>query len=149
MVLSQENRESWRDLIPIILLIYVPPIGAILMWIISRWSSITKWVVTAIVIIQLGILGFTSYNVYKFVRYQKYFTPVLAVQQALGIYGIQNGKYPTTLDELVPKYTEEIPNEGDLKYTPTEDSKSYTLKATVEGKEVELRPSFTNLPQRD
>lgn len=149
MALSQENRESWREIIPIILLIYVPPIGTIVMWMISRWANLTKWIVTAIAIVQLGILGFTSYNIYDFVRYQKYFSPVLAVQQALDIYGIQNGKYPSSLDDLVPKYTEEIPGDNNLQYTQKDDGKSYSLKATVEGKEVELQPSFTNLPQRD
>lgn len=149
MVLSQENRESWRDIIPIVLLMYVPPIGVILMWTICRWSSITKWIVTAIVIIQLGIVGYTSFNVYKFVRYQKFFAPVLSVQQALDIYGIQNGKYPTKLEELKPKYIQDIPGDKDLNYTQTEEGEGYSLKAKVEGKEVELRPSFSQLPQRD
>jgi len=149
MALSQENRESWRDVIPVLLLIYIPPVGAILMWIISRWSSLTKWIITAVVIMQLGILGYTSFNVYKFVRYQKYFAPVLAVQQALDIYGIQNGKYPSKLTELTPKYIEDIPGDKSIVYTQTEEGKNYSLKATIEGKEVELRPSFSQLPQRD
>lgn len=149
MALSQENRESWRDVIPVVLLMYVPPIGVIVMWIICRWSTITKWIVTAIVIMQLGIVGYTSFNVYKFVRYQKSFSPVLSVQQALDVYGVQNSSYPAKLTDLVPKYIEEIPSDKDVVYTQTEEGKSYTLKATIEGKAVELRPSFTELPKRD
>ena len=148
MALSQETKQSWRDILPIVLLMYVPPVGAILMWFFARWAGITKWIVTAIVIMQLAIVGFTSFNVYKFVRYQKSFSLVLGVQQALDIYGIQNGKYPAKLDELVPKYVQDLPADKNLQYEPTADSKGYVLKATIEGKEVQLQPSLTQLPAR-
>ena len=147
MVIKEETKSSWRDILPIVLLMYIPPIGAILMWLFSRWAAITKWIVTAIVIMQLAIVGFTSYNVYKFVRYQKSFSPVLGVQQALDIYGVQNGKYPAKLDELKPKYIEDLPADKSLQYTPSADAKTYILKATIEGKEVQLQPSLTQLPR--
>ena len=149
MALRQETKDSWREFVPVLALIYIPPIGAILMWLFSRWSIVTKWIVTAVVLLQLAILGVTSYNVYKFVRYQKAYSPIMSVQQALDIYGIQNGKYPAKLDDLKPKYIKEIPNQNELKYSTSNDNKDYSLKVKIEDKELELRPAFAQLPPRD
>ena len=70
----------------------------------------------------------------------------MGVQQALDIYGLQNGKYPQTLNILVPKYLKEVPADKDLQYKPSNDLKTYTLDAKIEGKDVELKPSFTSVP---
>lgn len=143
----EEKSNTWRDVVSVLTLFWVPPIGVIVMWLISRWSVLAKWIITILVgVIPLVILGSTSYNGYKFVNFQKSYSPVLGVQQALDIYGLQNGKYPQTLNVLVPKFLKEVPADKDLKYTPANDLKSYTLNAKIEGKDVELKPSFTPVP---
>jgi len=149
---NDEKSNTWRDTISILsLLLLATPfqaVGVIIMWLISRWSYITKWIVTAVVIINLGIFGKYSINAYKYYGYQKAFTPLLSVQQALDIYGVVNGKYPDKVDQLKPKYILSIPEGYDIQYSQLEDGKSYSLKAKVNGKEIELRPSFTQLPEK-
>lgn len=145
----EEKSNSWRDVVSILTLFYIPPVGVIVMWLVSRWSVITKWIVTILIgIIPLAVLGTTSYNGYKFTQFQRGMAPYLGVQQALDLYGIANNKYPDKLDDLKPKYLKDIPEYKDMAYTPTEDRKSYTLKATVEGKQVELRPALSQLPAK-
>jgi len=146
---TEEKSNTWRDVAAILTLFYIPPIGVIVMWLTSRWSTITKWIITLLVgIIPLVILGTTSYNGYKFVNFERSYTSVLTVQQALDVYGLQNSKYPKSLSDLVPKYVKEIPSDKGIEYTPSADFKSYTLKAKVEGKDVELRPVFSVLPSK-
>ena len=115
------------------------------MWLTSRWSVITKWIITILIgIVPLAILGSTSYNGYKYVNFQRNYSPVLGVQQALDIYGLKNGKYPKNLDELVPDYVKEVPKDKNIEYKPSTDLKTYTMKANVLGEEVELHPAFTS-----
>jgi hypothetical protein len=136
----EEKSNTWRDLIPILLMFYIPPIGVIVMWFISRWSNVTKLVLTLLVgIIPLVMLGSFSYGGYKIAKFQKSYAPVLEVQQALDIYGIQNGKYPASLEDLTPKYIKEIPSK-DLQYTA--EGTGYSLTGTVEGKTVNLGPAL-------
>ena len=70
----------------------------------------------------------------------------MGVQQALDLYGLANNQYPAKLDDLKPKYLLELPAVKDLQYTPSEDKKSYSLKAKVLGKDIELRPALVQLP---
>jgi len=145
----EDKSNTWRDIISILTLFYFPPIGVIVMWLIARWSVITKWVVTILIgIVPLVVLGTVSYGGYKFAKFQESYTPVLGVQQALDIYGISNGKYPNKLDELKPKYLKEIPQDKNLEYKVSDDGKSYTLKGTIEGKSVELKPAITQVPTK-
>jgi len=132
--------ESWRDIVSVIFIAYLTPIAAIPVWLISRWSNITKWIVTAISIIALVLLYYTSYSGYKFAKFHTNYSSVLEVQQAIDIYGIQNGKYPGNLDDLKPKFIVEIPQNNSLEYKQTEDGKNYELKAVVDGKNVVLGP---------
>jgi len=150
--MTNENEEkkssTWRDIVSVLTLFYLPPIGVIVMWLVARWSTATKWVATILIgIIPLVILATYSYNTSKFVKFQRSYAPVLGVQQALDIYGIANGKYPTKLNELQPKYLKEVPSDKELEYTPSGDGKNYVLKAVVEGKEVELQPAFSQIPE--
>ena len=143
----EEKSNTWRDIVSVLTLFYLPPIGVIIMWFLARWSALTKWIVTILVgIVPLILVGTMSFGGYKFVKFQQGYTPVLGVQQALDVYGLKNGKYPSKLDDLKPDYVKELPTDANLDYQATEDGKSYTLKAKVEGKDVELRPVFTNLP---
>jgi len=148
----EEKSNTWRDTITILALLLLSTpfqvIGVIIMWFISDWSYITKWIVTAIVIVNLGIFGKYSINAYKYFGYQKAFSPLLGVQQALDIYGVANGKYPDKIDQLKPKYILDIPTGYDIQYSQLEDGKNYSLKAKVNGKDVELRPAFTQLPEK-
>jgi len=145
--MDEEKSNTWRDVISILTLFWVPPVGVIVMWFISRWSAITKWIVTLLIgIIPLAILGTTSYNGYKFTQYQQGLAPVLQVQQALDLYGIANNKYPAKLDDLKTKYLKTIPD--GVEYKVADDAKSYTLKSKVSGKDVELRPALTNFPNQ-
>lgn len=140
--MENERAESWRDIIPILLLFYIPPIGAIVMWMISRWSNVTKWIITILIgIIPMVVLGGYSYGGFKIAKFQKSYAPVVEVQQALDIYGIQNGKYPDSLDELKPTYLNEIP-ENDLQYSVEEANTNYSLTGKVEGKTVTLGPAL-------
>lgn len=144
----EEKSNTWRDTVSIMTLFYVPPIGVIVMWMISRWSALTKWIITILIgIIPLVILGGYSYNGYKFVNFQRNYAPVLGVQQALDIYGLQNGKYPNDLNGLVPNYLQSLPQDKSLQYSPSTDLKSYSLKAKVDNKDVELKPAFTPVPK--
>jgi hypothetical protein len=144
--MMEEKANSWRDIVSVITLFYIPPIGVIVMWFISRWSVTTKWIATLLIgIIPLVILGSTTYNGYRFVQYQRSYAPVVSVQQALDVYGIANGKYPAKLDELKPKYINAIPTDKSLEYTVSTDTKTYTLKGVVDGKQVELHPAL-NFP---
>ncbi len=140
----EEKSNTWRDVVSVLTLFWLPPIGVIIMWLTSRWSVVTKWIITILIgIVPLAILGSTSYNGYKFVNFQRNYSPVLGVQQALDIYGLQNGKYPKTLNELVPKYVSSVPEDKNIEYKPSSDYKTYTLKANVAGKDVELHPAIT------
>lgn len=140
----EEKSNTWRDVVSVLTLFWLPPIGVIIMWLTSRWSVVTKWIITIIIgIVPLAILGSTSYNGYKFVNFQRSYSPVLGVQQALDIYGLQNGKYPKELSELVPKYVSSVPEDKNIEYNPSSDYKTYTLKANVAGKDVELHPAIT------
>jgi len=142
ILMENERSESWRDIVPILLLFYIPPVGAIVMWMISRWSNLTKWILTILIgIIPIVVLGGYSYGGYQLSKFQKSYAPVLEVQQALDIYGIQNGKYPATLEDLTPKYIKEIPAK-DLQYTLQTDGSGYTLTGKVEGKTVNLGPAL-------
>ena len=144
----EEKSNSWRDIVSIMTLFYIPPIGVIIMWLTSRWSNVTKWVITILIgIVPLALLGSYSYNGYKFVNFQRNYAPVLGVQQALDIYGLQNGKYPSDLNGLVPNYLKEVPQDKELQYTPSSDLESYDLKAKVGGQDVELKPAFTPVPK--
>jgi len=141
---EQEKSNTWRDVVSVLTLFWLPPIGVIIMWLTSRWSVVAKWIITLLVgIVPLAILGSTSYNGYKFVNFQRNYSPVLGVQQALDIYGLQNGKYPKALSELVPKYVSSVPDDKNIEYKPSSDYKTYTLKANVAGKDVELHPAIT------
>jgi len=143
---ADDRRESWRDVVPVLFLFYIPPIGVIVMWFIARWSIITKWILTILLgFVPLIILGTSSLSTYRFVQFQRSYAPVQGVQQALDIYGLQNGKYPVKLDELKPKFLKELPTDKEIVYTPTVDGKSYTLKAKLEGKEVELHPALSQV----
>ncbi len=143
----EEKYNTWRDIVSVLTLFYVPPIGVIIMWLISRWSVAAKWVITLLVgIIPLVILGSFSFNGYKYVQFQRSYAPVLSVQQALDVYGVANSKYPAKLDDLTPKYLKEVPKDKDLQYTLSADGKSYTLKGVVEGKQVELHPALVAFP---
>lgn len=137
-VLPQEKNENWRDIVCILSIAYLTPVAAIPVWLVSRWSQTTKWVVTAISIIALLLLSYSSYGGLKFARYQKSYTPVLEVQQALDTYGIEKGKYPDNLTDLVPNFLKEVPTDFD--YSKTDSGKSYSLKARVQGKSVEVGP---------
>lgn len=140
----EEKSNTWRDVVSVLTLFWLPPIGVIIMWLTSRWSVVAKWIITILIgIVPLAILGSTSYNGYKFVNFQRNYSPVLGVQQALDIYGLQNGKYPKTLSELVPKYVSSVPEDKNIEYKPSFDFKTYTLKASVVGKDVELHPAIT------
>lgn len=143
-----QKSETWRDIVCIIFAVYLTPVAFIPVWLISRWSILTRWIVTAISIIAIIILANTSYKGYKYAQFQRSYAPVLGVQQALDLYGIQNNKYPVTLAELKPKYIADIPTDKSLDYKPSTDSKDYSLKATVEGKNVELRPAFAQIPTK-
>lgn len=143
----EEKSNTWRDIVSVLTLFYVPPIGVIIMWLISRWSVAAKWIITLLVgIIPLVILGSFSFNGYKYVQFQRSYAPVLSVQQALDVYGVTNSKYPAKLDDLTPKYLKEVPKDKDLQYTLSTDGKSYTLKGVVEGKQVELHPALVAFP---
>lgn len=146
----EDKSAAWRDTITALALLVLPTpfqaIGVIVMWLISRWSYVAKWAVTLLVIINLAIFSRYSFNSYKYYQYQKSYNPLMSLQQSIDIYGIANGKYPARLDDLKPKYILDIPSGLNISYTVAEDSKSYTLKATVEGKDVELRPAFTQIP---
>ncbi len=133
-----EKSESWRDIVCIVCIAYLTPVAAIPVWLVSRWSNATKWVVTLISIIALLLLSYTSYGGLKYAKFQKSYTPVLEVQQALDVYGIEKGKYPDKLDDLTPDLLKEVPLGMD--YTKTENGKSYSLKAQVQGKNVDLGP---------
>lgn len=146
---STDNKnESWRDIVSILFIAYLTPIAAIPVWLISKWSAITKWIVTIISILSLAFLTSASVKGYKFVHFQKSYTAVMGVQQALDIYGIANGKYPDKLEDLKPKYLVTIPEDKELNYEVSSDKKSYSLKAKVEGKNVELRPAFNQIPAK-
>jgi small-conductance mechanosensitive channel len=139
-VITQDERsESWRDIVCILCIAYLTPVAAIPVWLISRWSNLTKWVVTIISIVALLLLYWTSYGGYKFSKFQNAYAPVLEVQQALDVYGIEKGSYPDKLDDLKPNLLKEIPNNS-LEYEKTENGKSYSLKAVVQGKTVQLGP---------
>ena len=143
----EEKSNSWRDVVSVLTLFYIPPIGVIIMWLISRWSVATRWIITLLVgIIPLVILGSFSFNGYKYVQFQRSYAPVLSVQQALDVYGVTNSKYPTKLEDLKPKYLSSIPEDKNLEYSLSSDGKSYTLKGIVEGKNVELRPALVVFP---
>jgi ABC-type multidrug transport system fused ATPase/permease subunit len=147
--MDEEKSNTWRDVVSILALFYIPPIGVIVMWLTSRWSTITKWIVTLLIgIIPLAILGTTSFIGYKFTQFQRNIAPVLGVQQALDMYGIANNKYPDKLQDLKPKYLTSIPDDKDIQYIPTEDRKSFSLKAKINGKDVELRPALAQLPAK-
>ena len=146
---NKETRtEGWRDIICIIFIAYLLPLAFIPAWLISRWSRLTRWIVTVLSLIAWVILATTAYKGYKYVQYQRSYVPVLGVQQAVDLYGVANGKYPTKLDDLKPTFLVNIPSDKNLDYKPAADLKSYTLQATVEGKVVELRPVFAQLPQK-
>lgn len=132
--------ESWRDIVSILFIAYLTPVAAIPVWLLSRWSNLTKWIVTAISIIAILILYYTSYGGYQFAKFQKSYAPVLQVQQALDIYGIQNSKYPDNLDALKPNYIKEIPSDNAIEYKELDNGKNYELKAQVQGKNVVLAP---------
>jgi len=139
-VTSQEGRsESWRDIVSILFIAYLTPVAAIPVWLISRWSALTKWIVTAISIIALILLYYTSYSGYQFAKFQDAYKPVLEVQQALDIYGIEKGQYPENLEALKPKYLKEIPS-TQMTYEPLEEGKNYSLKATIKDRNVDLGP---------
>ncbi len=148
---SKETKsESWRDIVCVLSLFYLPPIGVIVTWMVSRWSVLTKWIITIFLgIVPLTILGMTSYSSYKIVKYQRDYQPVLAVQQALDMYGIKNGKYPDNLDALKPNFLKEVPTDKIADYKATDSNKNYTLKAKLNNKEVELRPAFAKIPGVD
>jgi len=137
---EEAKQESWRDIVSILSVAYLTPIAAIPVWLISRWSNVTKWVVTAVSIIAIVLLYYTSYGGWKFAKFQNAYTPVLNVQQALDVYGIQNGQYPKSLDELKGNFIKDIPTTNNLEYAQKDDGKSYELKAQVEGKNVVLGP---------
>lgn len=137
---KEAKSESWRDIVSILFVAYLTPVAAIPVWLISRWSVLTKWVVTAVSIIALVLLYYTSYGGYKFAKFQNAYTPVLQVQQALDVYGLQNGKYPPSLDELQPKYISNIPQTNSIVYKQKDDGKDYELSAKVDGKDISLGP---------
>ena len=141
VITPDEKSDTWRDIVSILFIAYLTPVAAIPVWLISRWSNTTKWIVTLISIIALLLLYWTSYGGYKYTKFQSAYTPVLEVQQALDIYGIEKGKYPDNLDQLKPDLLKEIPN-ASLEYTPTESGKNYSLKAQVQGKSVDLGPAL-------
>jgi hypothetical protein len=147
---NEDKSVAWRDTITLLVLLLLPTpfqaIGVIVMWLIARWSYVAKWAVTLLVVINLAIFSRYSFNAYEYYKYQKSYTPLMSLQQSVDIYGIANGKYPQKLDDLRPKYILDIPSGLNLSYTVAEDGKSYTLKATIEGKDVELRPAFTQIP---
>lgn len=140
VITNQEKSDSWRDIVSILFIAYLTPVAAIPVWLISRWSNVTKWIVTLISILALILLYYTSYGGYKFAKFQNNYTPVLQVQQSLDIYGIQNGKYPTKLDDLKPDYIKDIPTTNSIEYVQKDSGKSYELKAQVQGKNVILGP---------
>lgn len=140
IISNEEKNESWRDIVSILFIAYLTPIAAIPVWLISRWSNLTKWIVTAVSIIALLLLYYTSYGGYKFAKFQTAYTPVLEVQQALDIYGIQNGKYPAKLDDLKPDFIKSIPTTDSIEYSQKDSGKNYELKAQVQGKGVILGP---------
>ena len=149
---ESSSSRTWRDTITILALLLLPTpfqaVGVIIMWLVSSWSYITKWIVTVIVIVNLGIFGKYSINAYKYFTYQRSFAPLLSVQQGLDLYGLVNGKYPDKVEQLTPKYILQVPTGYDIIYTPLDNNENYSLKAKVKGKEVELRPAFTNLPDK-
>lgn len=141
-VTEEAPNESWRDIVSILFVAYLTPIAAIPVWMISRWSNLTKWIVTAISIISIVALYYASYGGYKYAKFQNSYTPVLEVQQALDIYGIQKGKYPDNLEELKPDFIKEIPSVSGLSYKQEESGKNYELTAQVQGKNVVLGPTL-------
>lgn len=146
--IEEPKSESWRDVVCILALFYFAPVGVIVTWLVARWSVLTKWIITIFVgIVPLVVLGANSYSGFKIVQYQRSYEPVLAVQQALDMYGIQNGKYPDSLDALKPKFLKEIPS--GLDYKAADQNKDYTLKAKFNGKDIELRPAFAKIPGVD
>jgi len=137
-----EKNESWRDIVSVLFIAYLTPVAAIPVWLIARWSNLTKWIVTVISVLSILALSGFSYKGYQFAKFEKSYTPVLEVQQALDLYGLQNGKYPTNLDDLKPKFIASIPTDKDLKYTQLDSGKDYSLKGSVQGKTVELKPAL-------
>jgi hypothetical protein len=137
---EEATTDSWRDIVSILFVAYLTPVAAIPVWLISRWSNATKWVVTAVSIISLVLLYYASYGGYKFAKFRNDYTPVLEVQQALDVYGLQKGQYPSKLDELKPDFIKQIPSVSGLEYKQEEDGKNYVLQATVDGKNVVLGP---------
>ena len=66
---------------------------------------------------------------------------LLTIQFPLSLYYSDNGRYPEGLEDLVPKYTESLPqpftSSFTYTYTLSNEGKSYTLCVVKETKEKE------------
>ena len=144
IILMEEKNESWRSIVSILFLVYFTPIAAIPVWLISGWGKTLKWVATAISVLAIIVLSTTTYKGYKMTAFEQELAPIIAVQQTLDLYGLANGKYPDSLDQIEERMSD-LPSEKIIEYAPSADGSSYVLKARVEGKDIELGPALKEI----
>ena len=52
---SISKDQSWRTIISILVLIFLFPVGLLVMWLVARWRGFVKWLVTAVIIIPVAL----------------------------------------------------------------------------------------------
>lgn len=106
-------------------------------------NNLGKITLTAIIgwIIIAGLIMIGTIGIFKIFPKQTFSDnlDVLTVQIPLTLFQSENGKYPSSLEELTPKYVENLPktfqDSKNFIYEPGRDGKSYKLCLIKEGKQ--------------
>ena len=107
------------NIITIFLLIFLYPVGLIVMWLATKWKLWVKLLVSSVLLLMifLGILAavvliaINPSGQFKKARDTQRKSDVIAIQQALISYRIENEYYPSTLTELIPDYMTKVPTD--------------------------------------
>jgi hypothetical protein len=107
---SKNNDGEWKNVLSILLLILLTPIGLILMWLVATWTKKTKIIITIVLLAILILAGLIPAIIKNNVidsarssaRDSKVIADIREIQSALAIYSTDNaGLYPASNGNII------------------------------------------------
>lgn len=129
--MNESNKSTIKNIIAVLVLLFIPLVGLIIMWFLASWRRGVKWFITILYTIILIIpIGSTIFVTFLSSKHQSITVPsavtnipgvksqVSDVQRISTIqklaasihdYCVANNGCPVTLNDLVPKYISTVP----------------------------------------
>ncbi len=148
---NQGMSYQTKTIIVVLLLLFAYPLGVIFMFLWMKWPKWVKILITlGLFIIALPIIGIIAAVILVAVNPNKALMQARDTQRASDIatinislkrYQVDNDRYPNTLEDLVPEYLKQIPqdpvNKTNYNYRVEFDGEDYQLCVDFESKTKE------------